>query len=82
MSDYPGRELTATSVLGPLLSVSLFAEEDPQVAEKCFSEVGDNPSALASNNIDPAVASRIKSTTAEQQQEIELHRVRGVINSS
>ncbi len=37
LTDAPGRELTYTSVLGPLMSVSVFAEEDPKVAEKYFS---------------------------------------------
>lgn len=32
-----GRELTRTSLLGPFLSISVFAEDDPKVAEKFFS---------------------------------------------
>lgn len=36
-TEAAGRELTYTSVLGPLLAVSVFAEEDPAVAEKFFS---------------------------------------------
>ncbi|KRT81780.1 hypothetical protein AMK59_5523 [Oryctes borbonicus] len=32
-----GRELTRTSYLGPFLSVSVFAEDEPKVAEKFFS---------------------------------------------
>ncbi|XP_063243821.1 ubiquitin conjugation factor E4 B [Bacillus rossius redtenbacheri] len=32
-----GRELTRTSFLGPFLSVSVFAEDEPRVAEKFFS---------------------------------------------
>lgn len=32
-----GRELTRTSFLGPFLSVSVFAEDEPKVAEKFFS---------------------------------------------
>ncbi|KAB0793378.1 hypothetical protein PPYR_12998 [Photinus pyralis] len=33
----PGRELTRTSFLGPFLSVSVFADDEPKVAEKFFS---------------------------------------------
>ncbi|KAK5641761.1 hypothetical protein RI129_010308 [Pyrocoelia pectoralis] len=33
----PGRELTRTSYLGPFLSVSVFADDEPKVAEKFFS---------------------------------------------
>lgn len=32
-----GREVARTSYLGPFLSVSVFAEEFPQVAERFFS---------------------------------------------
>lgn len=32
-----GRELARTSYLGPFLSVSVFAEDEPKVAEKFFS---------------------------------------------
>ena len=38
VSDCPGREITATSLLGPLFALSVFAEEDPQVAEKFFAD--------------------------------------------
>lgn len=38
-----GREISYTSYLGPFLSVSLFAEDDPKVIEKLinFSSVSD-----------------------------------------
>lgn len=32
-----GREISKTSFLGPFLSVSVFAEDEPKVAEKFFS---------------------------------------------
>jgi ubiquitin conjugation factor E4 B len=32
-----GRELAKTSFLGPFLSVSVFAEDEPKVADKFFS---------------------------------------------
>ncbi|XP_018354562.1 PREDICTED: ubiquitin conjugation factor E4 B [Trachymyrmex septentrionalis] len=37
MTSAAGRELTRTSFLGPFLSVSVFAEEQPKVADKFFS---------------------------------------------
>lgn len=37
MTSAAGRELTVTSFLGPFLSVSVFAEDQPNVAEKFFS---------------------------------------------
>ncbi|XP_066601539.1 ubiquitin conjugation factor E4 B [Prorops nasuta] len=37
MTSAGGRELTRTSFLGPFLSVSVFAEDSPKVAEKFFS---------------------------------------------
>lgn len=37
MTSAAGRELTTTSFLGPFLSVSVFAEDEPNVAEKFFS---------------------------------------------
>lgn len=37
ISESEGREITVTSLLGPFLSPSVFAEEDPSVAEKHFS---------------------------------------------
>ncbi|KZC14831.1 Ubiquitin conjugation factor E4 B [Dufourea novaeangliae] len=37
MTSAAGRELTITSFLGPFLSVSVFAEDQPNVAEKFFS---------------------------------------------
>ncbi|XP_076648891.1 ubiquitination factor E4B isoform X2 [Halictus rubicundus] len=37
MTQGAGRELTITSFLGPFLSVSVFAEDQPNVAEKFFS---------------------------------------------
>ncbi|XP_033342971.1 ubiquitination factor E4B isoform X1 [Megalopta genalis] len=37
MTQAAGRELTITSFLGPFLSVSVFAEDQPNVAEKFFS---------------------------------------------
>lgn len=37
MTSAAGRELTRTSFLGPFLSVSVFAEDEPKVAEKFFS---------------------------------------------
>ncbi|XP_057335851.1 ubiquitin conjugation factor E4 B [Microplitis mediator] len=37
MTTAVGRELTRTSFLGPFLSVSVFAEDQPKVAEKFFS---------------------------------------------
>ena len=40
VSDSDGFETTATSLLGPLFSFSVFAEEDPLVAEKFFSKPG------------------------------------------
>lgn len=41
MTSAVGRELARTSFLGPFLSVSVFAEDQPKVAEKFFS---GNPS--------------------------------------
>lgn len=37
LTSAAGRELTKTSFFGPFLSVSIFAEEQPKVAEKFFS---------------------------------------------
>ncbi|XP_046824698.1 ubiquitin conjugation factor E4 B [Vespa velutina] len=37
MTNAAGRELTRTSFLGPFLSISVFAEDQPKVAEKFFS---------------------------------------------
>lgn len=37
MTSAPGRELMRTSFLGPFLSISVFAEDQPKVAEKFFS---------------------------------------------
>ncbi|XP_059086055.1 ubiquitin conjugation factor E4 B-like [Tigriopus californicus] len=37
LSEAVGREITTTTVLGPFLMISVFAEEDPGVAEKHFS---------------------------------------------
>ncbi|XP_012285979.1 ubiquitin conjugation factor E4 B [Orussus abietinus] len=48
MTTAVGRELTRTSFLGPFLSVSVFAEDQPKVAEKFFS---GNPSTDKSMNL-------------------------------
>ncbi|XP_076223134.1 ubiquitination factor E4B isoform X2 [Nomia melanderi] len=48
MTSAPGREITITSFLGPFLSVSVFAEDQPNVAEKFFS---GNPFADKSMNL-------------------------------
>ncbi|GLG94106.1 Ubiquitin conjugation factor E4 B [Gryllus bimaculatus] len=37
VTDAMGREMARTSFLGPFLSVSVFAEDEPKVAEKYFS---------------------------------------------
>lgn len=37
LSEAVGREISTTTVLGPFLMISVFAEEDPAVAEKHFS---------------------------------------------
>ncbi|XP_015606835.1 ubiquitin conjugation factor E4 B [Cephus cinctus] len=48
MTTAVGRELARTSFLGPFLSVSVFAEDQPKVAEKFFS---GNPSTDKSMNL-------------------------------
>lgn len=48
MTTAVGRELSRTSFLGPFLSVSVFAEDQPKVAEKFFS---GNPSSDKSINL-------------------------------
>ncbi|KAK0083631.1 hypothetical protein PV325_008472 [Microctonus aethiopoides] len=48
MTTAVGRELARTSFLGPFLSVSVFAEDQPKVAEKFFS---GNPSSDKSINL-------------------------------
>ncbi|XP_043267135.1 ubiquitin conjugation factor E4 B [Venturia canescens] len=48
MTTAVGRELARTSFLGPFLSVSVFAEDSPKVAEKFFS---GNPSSDKSINL-------------------------------
>ena len=48
MTSAVGRELARTSFLGPFLSVSVFAEDQPKVAEKFFS---GNPSNDKSMNL-------------------------------
>lgn len=48
MTTAVGRELSRTSFLGPFLSVSVFAEDQPKVAEKFFS---GNPSTDKSMNL-------------------------------
>ena len=48
MTSAVGRELARTSFLGPFLSVSVFAEDQPKVAEKFFS---GNPSTDKSMNL-------------------------------
>ena len=37
LEDCKGREIVATSLLGPFFGVTVFAEEDPSVAEKYFA---------------------------------------------
>lgn len=56
-----GRELPAVSLLGPFLAVTVFAEEDPTVAEKFFP--GKQTQAT------------VRSLTNQLQQELELLRV-------
>lgn len=43
MTPSGGRELSYTSYLGPFLSVSLFAEDDPKVIDKLlnFTSIAD-----------------------------------------
>lgn len=41
-----GREITRTSFMGPFLSVSVFAEDEPKVAEKFFSGNATNDKLL------------------------------------
>ncbi|XP_034945689.1 ubiquitin conjugation factor E4 B [Chelonus insularis] len=46
MTTAVGRELTRTSFLGPFLSVSVFAEDQPKVAEKFFSGIPSNDKSI------------------------------------
>ena len=55
-----GRELPAVSLLGPLLALSIFAEEDPSGADHYFS--GPNKQ-------------NIRTITSQIQQELEISRV-------
>lgn len=57
MTTAAGRELTRTSFLGPFLSVSVFAEEHPKVAEKFFS---GNP--LADKSVNLTLQQELEST--------------------
>lgn len=45
VTDYPGREITKTSYLGPFLSVSVFHEENPRLLEEDLLK----PSAISQN---------------------------------
>ena len=56
-----GRELTAVSILGPYLAITVFTEDDSTVAEKFFSEK-PNPATL-------------RSLTTQLQTEMDLLRV-------
>ena len=56
-----GRELPAVSLLGPYLAITVFAEEDPSVAEK-FSFEKQTPGT-------------VRSLTQQLQKELELLRV-------
>ena len=62
MSDSEGREITVTSLLGPFLSPTVFAEEDPSVAEKHFS--GKTNSAA------------VRAIAQELQADLDIYRVR------
>ena len=64
LSDAVGREFAVTSLLGAFLSVSIFAEEDPSVAEKFFS--GKQSTAA------------VRSIAQQLQQDMEFLRVRGI----
>lgn len=55
-----GREIARTSFLGPFLNISVFAEDDPKVADRFFS----------------GNASNDKPLQATLQQELENARVR------
>lgn len=57
-----GRELPATSLLGPFLAITVFAEEDPSVAEKFLLEKQTHAT--------------VRSLTNQLQKELELLRVR------
>ena len=56
-----GRELPAVSLLGPYLAITVFAEEDPAVAEK-FSFEKQSPAT-------------VRGLTSQLQKELELLRV-------
>lgn len=61
VTDATGRELSTTTILGPFLAISVFAEEDASVAEKHF----------AGNDSTKAV----RSVAQDLQLELELMRV-------
>ena len=50
LTDAAGRELATVTALGSFLAASVFAEEDPQVAEKHFS--GKQNSAAGNSNVE------------------------------
>lgn len=58
-----GRELPAVSLLGPFLAVTVFAEEDPTVAEKFFSSEKQSQAT-------------IRALSSQLQKELDLLRVR------
>ena len=60
MSFLGGRELPSVSLLGPLLALSIFAEEDPSGADHYFS--GPNKQ-------------NVRTITSQIQQELEISRV-------
>jgi hypothetical protein len=62
LTEASGREMTATTCLGPFLAISVFAEEDPAVAEKYFN--GKQSS------------SAVRSLAKQLQTELEMLRVR------
>lgn len=43
-----GREITRTSFLGPFLGISVFAEDEPKVADKFFSGNASNDKPIQS----------------------------------
>ena len=62
VTDATGRELTTTTLLGPFLAISVFAEEDSSVAEKHFA--GKDGTKV------------VRTIAQGLQQELELMRVR------
>ena len=61
ITDCAGREFCATSLLGPLFSITVFAEEDPLVADKYFSG--------------KLTSGEVRAQSQQLQQELDIHRV-------